>query len=70
MTPTSDPVIRIADLTTDWRVVARQPLSTMAWIYYVPRHDLHSPIARRLVATVQRRDPDAYVLLARIRPGA
>ena len=68
MTPTPDPVIRIADLTTDWRVVARQPLSTMAWIYYVPRADLHSDIARKHVATVQRRDHDAYVLLARIRP--
>lgn len=64
----TDPVIRIADLTTAWRVVARQPLVSMQWIYYVPRHDLHSPIARRLVVTAQRRDPDAYVLLARIRP--
>jgi hypothetical protein len=31
----TDPVIRIADITTDWRVVARQPLVSMQWVYYV-----------------------------------
>jgi hypothetical protein len=65
----TDPVIRIADLTTTaWRVVARQPVSTMRWTYFVPPYDLRDPATRRRVQTVTRRDPDAYVLLARIRP--
>jgi hypothetical protein len=70
MTPTPDPVIRIDDLTTDWRVVARQPVTTMRWTYFVPPYHLRDPATRRRIQTVTRRDPDAYVLLARIRPGA
>jgi hypothetical protein len=67
---TTDPVLRITDLNTAWSLVARQPITTMRWAYYLPIADLRDAAARRLIDTAQRRDPDAYVLLARLRPYA
>ena len=68
MIATTQPIVSMAEITTAWRVVARQPLHSMRWCYFVPIADLRDEAAHRLIETCQRRDPDAYVLLARIRP--
>jgi len=60
----------LRDMSTDWAVVAHQPRATMRWRYHVPQLDLRAEIAHRLLETVQRRDPDGYVLLARVPPRA
>jgi hypothetical protein len=60
----------LADMSTDWAIVAHQPARTMRWAYTVSQADLRTEIAHRLLETVQRRDPDGYVLLARVRPRA
>jgi hypothetical protein len=58
----------LRDMSTDWAIVAHQPRATMRWSYHVPQLDLRAEIAHRLLETIQRRDPDGYVLLARVRP--
>jgi hypothetical protein len=58
----------LADMSTDWAIVAHQPRHTMRWAYTVSQAELRAEIAHRLLETVQRRDPDGYVLLARVRP--
>jgi len=60
----------LRDMGTDWAIVAHQPRATMRWAYTVSQQDLRAEIAHHLLETVQRRDPDGYVLLARVRPRA
>lgn len=68
---TATRIIRdLAHISTEWAIVAHQPARTMRWSYHVPQLDLRTEGARRLLETVQRRDPDGYVLLARVRPRA
>jgi hypothetical protein len=68
---TATRIIRdLAHVSTDWAIVAHQPSHTMRWAYTVSQADLRAEIAQRLLETVQRRDPDGYVLLARVRPRA
>lgn len=66
---TATRIIRdLAHVSTDWAIVAHQPARTMRWAYTVSQAALRDEIAHRLLETVQRRDPDGYVLLARVRP--
>jgi len=60
----------LADMGTDWAIVAHQPAKTMRWSYHVSQADLRDEVAHRLLQTVQQRVPDGYVLLARVRPRA
>jgi len=68
---TATRIIRdLAHVSTDWAVVAYQPAKTMRWAYTVSQADLRAEVDHHLLETVQRRDPDGYVLLARVRPRA
>ena len=68
---TATRIIRdLAHVSTDWAIVAHQPRATMRWRYTVSQADLRAEIAHRLLETIQRRDPDGYVLVARVRPRA
>lgn len=53
-------------LDRDWAIVARQPLDSMRWEYQVPIRELRAAIDGGKVRTLQRRDADCYVLLARM----
>ena len=52
-------------LGADWAIVARQPLDSMRWEYQVDIRELRAAADKGVVATLQRRDVDCYVLLAR-----
>ena len=68
---TATRIIRdLAHVSTDWAIVAHQPAKTMRWSYHVSQADLRDEVAHRLLETVQRRVPDGYQLLARVRPRA
>lgn len=50
-----------------WRVVAVQPLATMRWEWSVPQREFYRALDDGRVISGQRRDPDGYVLLGRLR---
>jgi hypothetical protein len=70
MINTNAPCTRLSDLAYDWAVVARQRVQggsrgLLHWEYLVPIQELRDALTRGHLSTVQRRDPDAVVLLAR-----
>ena len=70
MIATSTPCTRLSDLAYDWAVVARQRVQggsrgLLHWEYLVPLADLRDALNRGHLLTVQRRDHDGMVLLAR-----